>query len=129
MKKTLILAMMLLVSSTVAQGQAVRQGEAVDGLLYLFNTQARGTANYLVASAAADSATGEACRLVVRELLARSKAAQVAETRSRLTEADRAILQAAKVNAVFDPAKVFPERIAEPTRELKLDAMSEVSKE
>jgi len=128
MKRISILAMLVLVSVTIAQGQTVRQGKAVDGLLYLFNTQARGTASYLVASAATDSATGEAFRLVVKELLARSEAAQVAETRSRLSEADRTILQAAKKDAVFDPAKVFPERIAEPTKELKLDAVSEVFK-
>ena len=66
----------------------------------------------------------------VERSFAGSEAAQVAETRSRLSEADRTILQAAKKDAVFDPAKVFPERIAEPTKELKLDAATkEVSKE
>jgi len=121
-----ILALAAVMNPALAQ---VTQNEAVEGLLYLFNEHPRAVAQFLVASATPDTTEGKAFRLVMKRLLEREAAVRLAETRSRLTEDDRAILKAVKQDAVFDPAKVFPERIEEPTKELKLDTVSEVSKE
>lgn len=126
----LLLAILALVALGGRAKAQVTQNEAVEGLLYLFNEHPREVAKHLVASSTPDTLEGKAFRLVVKRLLEREAAVRLAETRSRLTEEDRSILKAAKQDAVFDPAKVFPERIAEPTQELKLDAATkEVSKE
>lgn len=123
-------ALLLAILTLVAlgnQGQAqVTQNEAVEGLLYLFNTQPRAVAQFLVSSATPDTTEGKAFRLVIKELLARSETAQVAETRSRLSEADRAILKAAKQSAVFDPKEVFKEKISDPAQELKLNTVENI---
>lgn len=127
MKKAIVALLFVLFALPV---MAQTQGEAVEELVYIFQHSPREVAVSLVAGTANKDATGEAFKVAIKHLLLKAAEMRTAESRSGLTEADRAILKAAKADAMFDPVKVFPERIAEPTRELKLDtAISEVSKE
>lgn len=113
-----ILAALAIISQ--AQGQTVTKGAAVDELIYIFQHSPKEVATALVANAGNQDATGEAFRLVVKALLAKTSATKIAESRSGLSEPDRAILKAVKADAVFEPAEVFPEKI-NPALELKLD--------